>query len=116
MYAYREKYKEPLFTVLIVGEITKGIVNRLIDLLRTSQSSGLRLYIVHNHPSPKLLEPLRDFIFKNNARTLEIFIVQSEQLEEVYRKEHEKIKVILTSSPNLLQHIPGSLTNRVEVA
>lgn len=115
MSAYGGKYKEPSITVLIVGEVTKNIVNKLIDLLRTSQSSGMRIYIVHNSPSPKLLEPLRDFILKNNVYTLEIFTIQNDRFKEVIKKEHDKIKTILTSNPNSLQCFSDTLVHRIEV-
>ncbi|MEM0005181.1 MAG: hypothetical protein QXE10_07070 [Desulfurococcaceae archaeon] len=114
MFAYGKKYREPLFTVIVLGEPNKDTVSKLHYILRTRGLNGLRVYIVKDSSSSRFLESLRDFIFSNHTYTLEVFTAEYEQLREIYEKEGDRIVSILVSDSNLVQYVPSILRNKLE--
>jgi hypothetical protein len=114
MFAYGEKYREPLSTVIVLGEPNKDTVSKLHYILRTRGLNGLRVYVVKDSSSSRFLESLRDFIFSNHTYTLEVFTAEYEQLREIYEKEGDRIVSILVSDSNLVQYVPSILRNKLE--
>ncbi len=105
-------YKRPSATVLLYGDVTPDVIEKLRSLLKVHGHRGLRI-ILASHSSPRALEALRDFLHENYTFTLEIYT--SSSLLEKLNALGEVVAVIVSNS-ELTKQVPSSLLDKVVVA
>lgn len=109
------KYKKPSATVLIYGEISEKIIDRLRGFLRVHGSRGLRVILV-NSSSLKAFEYLREMLLDNSSFTLEIYTTSSDLVEKLYSSSKlGEVVAVLASNPDATKLVPISLSDKVIV-
>ena len=108
-------YRRPSATVLLYGDVTPSVVEKLRSILRVHGSRGLRI-ILASHSSPRALEALRDFLHENYTFTLEVYTSSSllEKLENI--NALGEVVAVIVSNSELTKQVPSSLLDKVVVA
>jgi hypothetical protein len=107
-------YRKPSATVLVYGDITPGVVERLKSLLRIHGSRGLRI-IIAPHNTPRVLESLRTFLQDNYTFTVEVYTRSTGFREAESPDGTRDVVAVLVSSSELVKSVPSSLQDRVVV-
>ncbi|MCC6035002.1 MAG: hypothetical protein LM567_05890 [Desulfurococcaceae archaeon] len=110
-----KKYKKPGVTVLIYGEISEKIVDKLRGFLKIHGPRGLRVILVSSS-SIKALEYLRDVLLDNYSFTLEVYTASSDLVEKLYNANRlGEVVAVLASSSEIAKQVPSSLSDKVIV-
>jgi hypothetical protein len=108
-------YRKPNATVLVYGDITPSIVEKLKSLLRVYGSRGLRV-ILASQNTIRALDSLRDFLHENYAFTVEVYTHSSGFLGEAGSLETAgEVVAVLVSSSDLAKNVPSFLQDKVVV-
>jgi len=109
------QYRRPSATVLVYGEVTPGVIDKLRELLRLHGPRGLRI-ILASHSSPRALESLRDFLHENYTFTLEVYTSSSSLAEKLEKQlVSSEVVAVLVSSSELINQVPRSLVSKLVV-
>lgn len=109
-------YRRPSATVLLYGDVTPSVVEKLRSILRVHGSRGLRI-ILASHSSPRALEALRDFLHENYTFTLEVYTSSSSLLEKLENiNALGEVVAVIVSNSELTKQVPSSLLDKVVVA
>lgn len=77
------RYRRPERTIVVHGSIDDKVIKSLNDVLRQHGARGLRIYLLSESNSPRLLEQIRDFLQSNHAFTVEVYIVSKSEMENL---------------------------------
>ena len=109
------KYKKPSATVLIYGEISEKIIDKLRDFLRVHGPRGLRVILV-NTSSLRAFEYLREMLLDNYSFTLEVYTISSDLVEKLHNSSKlREVVAVLASSSDIAKLVPSSLSDKVIV-
>ncbi|MEM4718035.1 MAG: hypothetical protein QXE81_04660 [Desulfurococcaceae archaeon] len=77
------KYKRPEKVVVIDSNINESLIKELGKLLRVYGYHGLKILISSSSKSSISLEYIREFLLSNTAFTIEVYIVDSNDLQRM---------------------------------
>ena len=109
-------YKKPAASVLVYGDITDSIVEKLKNILKLHGHRGLKI-ILASQSFPRALESLRKFLHENYTFTIEIYSYSSSLIEKLKTTRGDsEIVAVLVSSSELVNQVPSFLLDKLMVS
>lgn len=106
-------YKPPKATVVLLGDVSGKVLERLSSILRVHGPKGIKLVIAHADLT-KSVEVLRDLLFSNYAFTIELYFARPGELHSLVTGSPDVVSV-LVSDPSLVNEVPAELRGVTEV-
>lgn len=107
----KAQYKRPEKIIAICGVINDNVIKALSDLLRREGPRGLKIVLSSGLNSPRALESIRDFLLSNHAFTIEVYVIDKQQLENVINASSSDL-ILLTSNSEIVRTLPEEYKNK----
>lgn len=106
-------YRPPKATIVVLGEVSDTVLERLSLIVRTHGPKGVRIIVINNKLS-KDIEALRKVLLNNHAFTIELYTLYPEEAR-MLRLDTLSAASILVSNPELINLVPDEIKKVAEV-
>lgn len=107
-------YKKPEKIIVICDVNNDNVIKALSDLLRLEGPRGLKIVLASKLASPKVLESIREFLLSNHAFTIEVYVINEQQLESVIDASSSDL-ILLNSNSEIARMLSEKYRNKVVV-